>query len=116
MPADDFFPEISPSAYPNGDQGIKWVYIPIIYDYIYSPVKSDFGAILIFSFLFVFSDSYSPLDDYFPNDGMKELEPSSTPAPNPLGPQSRDDGPQDNGILSSSPPPNGVMPTEATRT
>lgn len=47
---------------------------------------------------------------------MMDLEPSSTVSPDPLEPQSSDDGPQDSGILSSTTPPTGTMPTEATGT
>ncbi|XP_075872123.1 proteoglycan 4b isoform X2 [Nelusetta ayraudi] len=59
-------------------------------------------------------DSFSPFDDDFPSDGTMDLEPSSTVNPDPLEPQSSDDGSQDSGILSSTIPPTGAMPTEAT--
>lgn len=61
-------------------------------------------------------DSFSPFDDDddFPSDGMMDLESSSTVSPDPLEPQSSDDGPQDSGILPSTTPPIGAVPTEAT--
>lgn len=86
-----------------------------LFNIIFSPLRFK---IHIFSLLFVHPDSFSLFDDDddIPGDGMNELEPHSTLSPDPQELQSRDVGPQDSGILSSTTSSLTGTTTEATGT